>query len=346
MSMESKLNNGKGLFTFKDVQEGYPDYINIVKDIPDEVIYNFYLGFYPSLNQKFKSPFKQEKDPSFCFFIKNGKVLYKDFSTGAFGDSVELVKQLYSIDYINAIKKICKDIKSMRVDNNPIKYKKLDKKDTEKSTIEVVIRDFNKFDLEYWNQYYITKELLEKYDIKACKEVWLNDKPFYVYKKNNPSYRFKIGKLYKVYQPLSENKKTKWLSNFDLDIIQGFTQLRYNNTLIITKSYKDIIILNEFYNKSVIALNSEGNHIPDKILNYLKLKFNNIICFYDNDEAGIKYMERNKEVYGFEYCYFKEKFLKNNIKDPSDYIKQYGVLSFNEIKEDLVYSNKKVKDLI
>ena len=32
MSMQEKSNNGKGLFTFKDVQEGYPDYINIVKD--------------------------------------------------------------------------------------------------------------------------------------------------------------------------------------------------------------------------------------------------------------------------------------------------------------------------
>jgi hypothetical protein len=96
--MDSENKKCKGIFIFKDVEEGLPDYFTIVKSIPDEVIYNFYLGFYPSISRKFKSPFKTEKDPSFCFFIKNGKVLFKCFSTGKAGDSVELVKTLYSIE--------------------------------------------------------------------------------------------------------------------------------------------------------------------------------------------------------------------------------------------------------
>lgn len=340
------MSDNKLKFSFNDVQEGFPDYINIVKQIPDEIIYNFYLGFYPSLNRKFKSPFKEEKDPSFCFYIKSGKVFFKCFSSGKQGDSVELIKQMYSLEYIDAVKRICKDIKSMKVDISTIQYKRLDKKDTEKSVIEIIPRELTKEDLQYWSIYYITEELLIKYNIKPCKEVWLNDKLFYTNKKNNPCYRFKIGNLYKIYQPLCSDKKKKWLSNFDLNIVQGVSQLKYNNTLIITKSYKDVIVLNEFYNKSVLALNSEGNHIPDKILEWMKSKFKNIIFFYDNDETGIKYMVRNKELYGFEYIHLKPELLNEGIKDISDYIKQYGVISIKDIKEDLIYSNKNIKKLI
>ncbi len=340
------MSDNKLKFSFNNVQEGFPDYINIVKQIPDEIIYNFYLGFYPSLNKKFKSPFRNEKDPSFCFYIKSGKVFFKCFSSGNQGDSVELVKQMFSLDYIDAIKRVCKDIKSMKVDVATIAYKKLDRKDTEKSIIEIVPRDFTKEDYEYWNSFYITKELLVKYNIKPCKEVWLNDKLFYVYKKNNPCYRFKIGNLYKIYCPLASDKKKKWLSNFDLNILQGFSQLKYTDTLIITKSYKDVIILNEFYNKSVIALNAEGNHIPERMLEFFKTKFKNILCFYDNDEPGIKFMERNKKDYNFEYFYLNPKLLEQGIKDISDYIKQYGVISFQDVKEDLIYSNKNIKKLI
>jgi hypothetical protein len=344
--MKSKLNDGMGLFTFKDIQEGYPDYIKIVKEIPDEIIYNFYLGFYPNLNRKFKSPFKQEKDPSFCFYIKDGKILYKCFSTGKFGDSTELVKQMYNLDYISSIKKICKDIKSLKI-NDTSSYKKLSSEDTKKSVIEVILRDFNKFDYDYWGQYYITPKILEKYNIKPCQEIWLNNKLYYVNQKNNPSYRFKIGTLYKIYCPLIKNKMGKWLSNCDLNNVQGLNHLNYsNNTLIITKSYRDVIVLNEFYNKSTIALNAEGNNIPDKMLEYFKSKFKNILCFYDNDETGIKYMIRNKELYQIEYFYLKPNLLDIGIKDISDYIKKYGIISIKNLKEDLIYSNKKIKKLI
>lgn len=342
----NKNNDIKVQFTFKDVQEGSPDYIKIAKDIPDEIIYNFYLGFYPSLSKKFKSPFREEKDGSFCFFINNGKVLFKCFSTGNHGDSLQLVQSMYSLDYIKAAKKICLDIKNIK--EQVSEYKKLPKEDTKKAIIEVILKEHTEEDINYWKQYYLPINTIKnKYDIKPCKQVWLNDKLYYTYKDNNPAYRFKIGNSYKIYCPLTKNKKTKWLSNYNINSIQGFKQLNYDNdTLIITKSYRDVIVLNEFYNKSAIALNAEGNYIPDKWLEYFKSKFKNIVCFYDNDEAGINYMDRNKEVYGFEYFRFKEYLLELGIKDISDYIKQYGVLSFEDIKEDLIGSNKYIKKLI
>jgi hypothetical protein len=340
--MES--NKNKALFTFKDIQEGLPDYFKIVKDIPDEFIYNFYLGYYPSLNKKFKSPFKEEKDPSFCFYIKNSKILFKCFSTGKFGDSVELVKQLYSLEYKEAIKRICKDIKSVTVDSKVVTYKKLEANDTKKAIIEVVLREFNDIDYKYWNQFYIDNTILNKYNIRACQEVWLNNELYYSYSESNPAYRYRIDNLCKIYCPLGKNK---WLSNYDINSVQGFNQLNYNNdTLIITKSYKDVIILNEFYNKSSIALNAEGNNIPDKILEYFKTRFKNIICFYDNDEAGINYMIRNKEVYGFEYFYLKKELLEFKVKDISDYISVYGGISFEDLKEDLIFSDVEIKKLI
>jgi hypothetical protein len=338
--MDSENKKCKGIFIFKDVEEGLPDYFTIVKSIPDEVIYNFYLGFYPSISRKFKSPFKTEKDPSFCFFIKNGKVLFKCFSTGKAGDSVELVRTLYSIEYKDAVKKICADIKSLKVSNNTVKYKKLSATDTQKSVIEVILRDFQTYDYLYWNQYYITKELLEKYNIRACDEVWLNDKLYYKDSIGNPAYRFRSNNLCKIYAPYSKNKH---LSNYDSNTIQGLDQLNYNNkTLIITKAYKDIVILSEHYNKSTIALNAEGNLIPDRILKYFRSKFENILCFYDNDEAGIKYMIRNKELYNIDYFYFNP----DSPKDISDYVKKFGIIDIEEIKEDLIYSNEEIKKLI
>jgi hypothetical protein len=236
--------------------------------------------------------------------------------------------------------KICADIKSLKVSNNTVKYKKLSATDTQKSVIEVILRDFQTYDYLYWNQYYITKELLEKYNIRACDEVWLNDKLYYKDSIGNPAYRFRSNNLCKIYAPYSKNKH---LSNYDSNTIQGLDQLNYNNkTLIITKAYKDIVILSEHYNKSTIALNAEGNLIPDRILKYFRSKFENILCFYDNDEAGIKYMIRNKELYNIDYFYFNP----DSPKDISDYVKKFGIIDIEEIKEDLIYSNEEIKKLI
>jgi len=50
-----------------------------------------------------------------------------------------------------------------------------------------------------------------------------------------------------------------------------------------------------------ISPQAESHTFKSNVINDLKNRFENIIIFFDHDEAGLKSAERNKEIYGFNY---------------------------------------------
>ena len=61
----------------------------------------------------------------------------------------------------------------------------------------------------------------------------------------------------------------------------------------------------------VIAQNSESYYLPDDILEDLKSRYNEIVLFYDNDEPGIKAMEKQAELYKCNFVIMNGKIAKD-----------------------------------
>lgn len=331
------------MFDYQYVKEDSNTYKKIDKDYilstySQSDIYQNYLGFSPDLSKSFYSPFNEEKTPSFRFYVRNGKIMFKDFSSGNGGDVFDLITYLFGL---GSLYEICQQIEEDMGsgDNNVVRVSLNDEKIIIKNSvsdkvIDIVIRDFNKTDFEYWKQYGIDLSLLNKYNIKACDKVWLGDNLWYNDTLNNPCYRYRFRGKVKCYKPLSIDKKKKFLSNCNnRDNIQGMEQIDSisSDIGIITSSYKDVIVVNEYWKIPSIAPHGESHILDSDVISWFKSKFKKTYIFYNNDNQGIESAEKHKELYGM------ETIVCDSYKDPSDYIKNLGIEEFVKLKERLIY---------
>jgi hypothetical protein len=195
-----------------------------------------------------------------------------------------------------------------------------------KSTINIVSQPFNMVDYDYWSKYGIGLELLEEYNVFSSKYTYLikGDKRYqYEYSKSNPCYAYRFtrdgGYTYKIYWPLAEKNK-KWLfSGGAASDIEGYDQLRLSgDILILTKSLKDVMCY-RVLGYDAISLQGEANKLDNDLAQKLIKRFDKIIINYDEDEEGIRGVERMKSEYGF------DSFFIDGSKDLSDYIKIHGI---------------------
>ena len=297
-------------------------------------IYSYYIGNKFDIGKIMSSPLRKDINPSFGIFKseKYGRLLFKDQSTGLFGDCITFVAKLFKISYREATLKILQDINN----NNLIfSVEGIDISENYKSIstiISIKKKPFCKTDDDYWSQFSLERDDLRHFNVFPISEYWLNEiiQPW-GYKQTNPGYAYEIYNKYKLYFPLAD-KRHKWISNCNSYDIQGYEQLSMNgDLLIITKALKDVMVLYKL-GYQAIAPQGENHSIPEKIITTLKDRFSKIIVFYDNDDNGKK--GANKIVNKFE---LKTIFIPESLpKDISDYTKEYGLDNSKELINKLL----------
>lgn len=297
-----------------------------VNQVPSYWVFQYYLGLHEKLtgqDVKIKSAWNSaERTPSFCIYVDKAQMqyLFKDFSTGKFGNKITLVMELFNIDYATACDKLVHDynvyIKNQGTESielNPHHKWELG---------NISPRQWNTLDSAYWLSYRIGKTMLEEYNVKPLEYyTMLKDEDGTTSKlkiegEHIYAYCDKDGTPYKIYQPFKKKHKFHKLKSH----IQGLDQLKYNQPyLVICSSLKDAMCLKGFgYNIEVIAPDSENTVIKPYIIENLKLRYKKIITLFDNDEAGHKAIERYAKAYNI-----------NGIaliicKDISDAVKEHG----------------------
>ena len=138
---------------------------NILSKTNDYTIYRYYLGRDFEINSKklMNSPFRRDSIPSFGIVTSNeGVLLHRDFGDNSKkGNCIQFVMQLFDIDYLQALKKINKDL-NLKLDseeNNieePVRFIKPIYEESKPSLIQFIPKNFTKEELEYWNEYKIT----------------------------------------------------------------------------------------------------------------------------------------------------------------------------------------------
>ncbi|HKL13707.1 MAG TPA: hypothetical protein VJ907_08885, partial [Halanaerobiales bacterium] len=205
------------------------DYITldkILKKVDELAIYNYYSDEVLSIGKPIKSPLRRDNNPSFALYVsKNGKIMWKDFSTGDSGDVIKFVKWKLHTDYKHALKYIWRDLIAEPIGKfNIVEYKRPNY--VSRTEIGIKRKYFSKTDDNYWGQYGLDRRILKRYKVTPIHNFWINEvKQSFSYDEKSPMYAYRIFNKFKIYRPMSKTKKDKWRTNCNSYDIQGYEQL-------------------------------------------------------------------------------------------------------------------------
>lgn len=339
--------------------EFVPTKWEILDQVSQETIMERYLGIPVVFGKSVLSPLRHDKHPTCRFYYtKTGKLIFKDFSGHFSGDCFSVVQFVYGIGFREALQKIAQDFNILLGTSNYVKkipsYDITNSPGTKNPTrIQIQIRLWGRADLEYWANFGITERILSKYHVYPINYAWVNGRIVYHYHKDDPCYAYRFGtEKYKLYFPLrkKDSKKARFLSN--TNIVQGLDQLPYSgNLLIITKSLKDVMVLDSFQIPA-IALHSEV-YLPDEtFISELKVRFKHIFTLYDFDLTGVRTANRIKRTYGIRPIFLTNGKMGSpdfKAKDPAEFVARAGVdraqkLIDNALLKYKIYEKRIVKN--
>jgi hypothetical protein len=299
----------------------------------EEEIFRHYLGFDFKLGKMYHSPLRKDKNPSFnLYYASNGDMRFKDFN-GQQGTCFDLVMTLSGSKFNDCLKIINSDM-NLGLENSynteevkRVKYTNFREnilKEKSECLIQFKPQHFTDEDIKYWKQFNIDYNILKRYNIYSSKYVFVNKKLVFTYSKNNPVYCYSLpNNKVKVYRPMSDKGKYKWLSNATNNEIQGLYQLEYDsNTLVITKSMKDVMCLRSF-RIDAIAPQAETNYLNVELANNVTQKYEKIVILYDNDDAGINGASELQKILPNAKISFIP--MSSRCKDISEYFSVYGM---------------------
>ena len=294
----------------------------------------------------FLNPFRGDTSPSCHLYLhreQGGDRYYlKDFGSSEWsGDCFSVAGKILNLNpktsFVEILHKIDSELNlqvfSDTENATPLKQWKATK--TTPSCKNTVIsfrptfKDFTEKEKEYWQQYGITREILNKYNVRSIHNCIFNKQDgnsFRIYgSKEKPafSYLFNEGLGIKVYMPKSP-VRFLYAGKLPKPYLFGWEQLpQRGEQVFITGGEKDVLSLAS-HGFHAISLNSETAHVSEEVLDELSSRFKRIIFLYDSDETGKKESElrvqEHKEKYPVERIILPLTGTKSD-KDISDYFR-------------------------
>jgi len=343
-------------------------------------IFSYYLSkFNPELTvktieylaetgYKISNPMRVDADPSLGFkYIGKGKLKARDFAGYFWGDCFDLVGYIIKVNvnnkigFIKVLKKIAydlniHDISISQVEQNEFKVP-LDITKVKKRAylIEPVIREWNTFDMEYWNTRGVSLNTLQSFYVYAVLSYSvITDEGSvvkYTYDAANPCYAYYNGKnkegvdKWDLYFP----KHSKFMPKFIKSHNSLGGLLTYNpnaDILMIIKSLKDAMGIHELisvyfsrYTVTFIIPMSESTPIEKKYLDFVINNHKKTYVLYDFDRVGIINSNRIKRDYPVTQLFFTNgRFNSFNYghKDYTDYYDAKGKRNILEIVKGVI----------
>jgi hypothetical protein len=301
------------------------------------------LHYYIGINKipcVIKSPLRTDNRPSFGLYSLDGvRVFYKDLSTQETGSTFTLLSKLFGLSFHDTLKKIKKDIdnKSFTIINTTSLSHRITQVSETDTKLEVKIREWRDYDIEYWESYGVTLTWLKWAEIYPIShKIVIKDNHRYVFSADKYAYAFierKEGNItLKIYQPFNTSGY-KWSNKHDRSVISLWTKVpEYGKRIVICSSMKDALCLSCNTNIPALAIQGEGYMISNTAINELKRRFEKQYILLDNDEAGIKDAEKLSIITGFKNIVLPQ-FKKG--KDLSDYYKIFGKEKFKQLIKQL-----------
>ena len=283
-------------------------------------------------SKKIKNPFRGDNSPGCFFKLYNNSLYFVDFGNmPTHMNYIDVLKLYYNCSTEEAIKK-SKDINSL-----PSYEFKKELYIPKQNNYSVVNKEFSEFELEYWNQYNISKEILEKFEVESVSQVWNNSLLEFSAKKTSPIFSYKENqKLFKIYNPLGFIEQ-KFRSV--CPIVEGLSKAE-GEVLFLTSSYKDVMALYSIGFTAAAPSSESSYKYLEQHKEELFNKYKYIYIYFNNDETGKKYSKKLSLEVDKRFKYINNPDMLP--KDPSDLIKKNGIELLKEIinekfKRDRIY---------
>ena len=157
---------------------------------------------------------------------------------------------------------------------------------------------FTENELEYWNGYGITEEVLNRYGVQSLKEYRSETKDGKAFGFTStpaePMFGYAGKWGVKVYRPKSDIRFVYGGHTGD-NYCFGLEELPpKGDTLFLTGGEKDVLTL-AAHGFHAICFNSETAFIPAAVIHRLSFRFKHIILLYDVDSTGLKSSAKREE---------------------------------------------------
>lgn len=270
-----------------------------------------------SIPCKICSPFRVDNNPSFSIFLDNDKhIRYKDFGESETkGSLLDLLCKKWDCSFYQVFDKILEVMQKQEKNNDvtikPKQVKLMTRKESSELTkIQVAVRPWRQYDLDYWQSYGITKPWLthagvypishkiitkkDKETGKTSKFIFPTDKLAYCFTE------YKDGNLsLKIYQPYN-TRGFKWCSKMDSSVISLWTKVpEYGDRIVICSSLKDALCLSANTHIPAIAPQGEGYSISETAANELRRRYKKVFICFDVDKPGLQDSLKLSEQTGF-----------------------------------------------
>jgi len=314
--------------------------------IPQEQIMEYYLGLPVKLGAKYVSPLRKDTYPTCNYwYASTGELLFKDHSGAFTGNCIQVVREMFGVNYPQALEQIASDFGLTATENESVpsirEFTTKPKPDKSRAEFTFSFRQWTTEDLAYWASFGITTDTLDKFKVSVISTAWLGDTIVYNYNPKDPCFVYGFGdEEYKLYFPLRSRQYTRFLGNSAR--VQGYTQLPASGKLLVmTKSLKDVMALWEL---GVISIALQGESIvPSKeLISEMKSRFETIYTLYDFDLAGIQTANKIKKLYGVQPIFLTNgRFGTKNqrAKDTSELIEEVGFAQVQNFVNNLKTTN-------
>jgi len=304
----------------------------LLEHIDEYTLYCHYLEFEPEIRVNYTSPLREgDNTPSFGLYPckkTNREFMWKDSGNmGDSGDVFKLIKLLFGyIDKYQVIGRVMSDFglgpmvekREKIIRANPITRSDAD--------IRIRSRFFSAADLNWWNQFNISQTILEQYKTSSLYCYWLTPSQRVPVFATGLSFVYRVYDKYQLYFPQKEKGK-KFRHDLQDHHVHGIEQLTYStDTLIITKSRKDVMCLRSF-GYDAVSPRSENTPMPKSFFNWADSKYKRKLVLFDND------MKHRGDWYPYPKIYVPE---STGSKDISDFTRDYSPTAASQLLQTII----------
>ena len=279
----------------------------LLSKVSERQLLAHYLGV-TSIPTVINSPLRMDEHPSFGISTPDGKkILYRDFATGDSDDLIGLLLRMWKCNVPTLVQRISADFGKFN-ENVEVRTITTDHKHSTtyhgNTTLEVKVREWREYDIEYWSKYGVPLDLLKKANVypishymitkQGSRSTFCADKYAYAY------VEYKEQNLtIKVYQPFNKSR-FKWISKHDRSVLGLWTLMpECGNVVCICSSVKDALCLTANTDIPAICLQGEAYGISQTAQDVLRSRFRNVCILLDNDAPGIADADKLSKETGF-----------------------------------------------
>lgn len=313
----------------------------ILSKITEYDVFKYYMRNSFKLNQVCKSPFREDKHPSFIIGNKFGNLTFIDLAdTSKKGDCFKFVQLLHYLpNYYDVFSLIDKDFglgfsyieyNDNRTNQIIEQYIQPVTEEKKQSIIQVVTRSFNQLELKYWNDFHQDILDLKANNIYAIDKLYFNKELFYL-KPTELVFGYYYKPFWKIYFPFGD-KKRKWcINNTPITQLEGMNNLDVNQPAFINKSKKDMMVIKKLYPFTCAVQNEGMACFSEDNVSLLKTNSLKQILSFDSDKVGVANSLLITKKFNFDYCNAPRPYLTEGITDWADIAKEKGMKRVEQI---------------